>query len=171
MRITRPALTTILALTASCNDPTPTFLKVDDPSLQVYFEPHFGAEIPIRGFTSFGFEHSAITLCQTLDGVCTLSIDPNTQAPLQCWLSFAPDRKLYERLDEKPDPDGGFRGRFIKGQGKITQVNGLLGHLGKYHCQVELTGLDSIHEHAPSEWGKRAKYLEPMAPRSYDVED
>lgn len=104
-------------------------------------EPTYEPQAPLRGVYRWGFETSALHLCNTTRDRCLNAIETDEG----CWVEFTESayRQLSLLREDSYERDE-YAEVWLEGSGRLAEQPGNFGHLGAYACQVELTAVHAI---------------------------
>ena len=108
--------------------------------------PDYRAHGALKGMYRWGFETSAIHLCDTSRNECLSLNGPDNG----CWVEFteAAYRQLVALRGNEQDGDE-FGEVWLEGSGRLAETPGKFGHMGDYDCQVEFAEVNAIDAGLP----------------------
>jgi len=108
-------------------------------------DPIYGAVVRLKGSYRWGFETTALHLCNQSRQQCRANVDEG-----DCWVEFS--KAAYGQLTllrKRGSQADEFGELWLEGSGRIASQPGNFGHLGAHDCQVELTEVRAIDEGPP----------------------
>ncbi len=142
MRLERAMILGLVVLLWSCSERN----VYDETGSFEPPQPAYGKQEGLKGLYSWGFEISAIHLCNTTRDDCLYPIG----AEGECWVEFT--EAAYRQLEElRGDSLGSddYGQVWLEGSGRVTKKPGNFGHMSDYGCQVELGAVHVVSQETP----------------------